>query len=476
MRPPAARPEQVDVLVAGGGLAGLRTAAALREAGLAGTVLLVGAEEGDPYDRTTLSTHLFTQEAPPLLSAGGLGDLDALGVPHRRAAVRSVRDLAGDDAAGDYTTGEDAAGSTPGTTPRPAVRTTTGPGAPAGARAEVTLDDGTVVRARVVVAATGARAVAAPWPGARTLRSAADATGLRAALAPGARLVVVGAGWIGAEVAGAAAAAGVRVTVVETADEPLGRAPRVLGRHVRGWFESAGVELLTGTGVSTVALTREAAGPADPAAASDAGPAEGPDAGPADPGERVVTLTDGREVRADVVLAALGAVPETDWLAGAAPLAPTGHVRVDALGRALDGPTWLWAVGDAAATVRPDGRTEPGAHWEGALHHPTALAAGVLGLDAPPPPASYVFSEMFGHDVAVLGDPTGPPTVERSDDAGITWLWTDDAGRLVGAATADHPRDVPPLRRALAGGGRPNLDAAVAADPSRRLRDAIARR
>ncbi|MGC5629380.1 FAD-dependent oxidoreductase [Georgenia sp. Z1344] len=413
----------VDVLVVGGGVAGLRTAAALREGGFDGSMLLVGAEDRAPYDRTTLSTHLLTQDAPPALADAGLGDLAALDVDHRLARVTSVSDL-----------GEEAA---------------------------ITLDDGAVMRARTVVAASGARAVDPPWPGARVLRSAADAAALREALAPGARLVVVGAGWIGAEVAGSAAAAGVDVTVVEAGAQPLGRAPGVLGAHVRAWFDAAGVGLVTGAAV------RDVTGSADDGAARSH-----PSVRPAG---RTVRLADGRELQADTVLAALGAAPETGWLSGVAELTGSGHVLVDATGRAIGGPAWLRAVGDVAATALPDGSVEPGAHWKGALHHPAAVAAGLLGLEPPPRPASYVFSEMFGHDVAVLGAPAGEPAVVRSDDAGTTWLWTDAAGRLTGAATADHPRDVPPLRRSLAGDARPMLDLEVAADPARRLRDAIAR-
>src|SRR5699024_950655 len=134
-----------------------------------------------------------------------------------------------------------------------------------------------------------------------------------------------------------------------------------------------------------------------------------------DDGGRVVTLADGREVGADVVLAALGARPETEWLPETVRRSVAGHVVVDGGGRAADGPGWLWAVGDAAA-IEDGADLVPGAHWEGALHHPAGVAASILGEQVPARPASYVFSEAFGHDVAVVGDPVGDPTIERADD------------------------------------------------------------
>ncbi|MGO1582042.1 MAG: FAD-dependent oxidoreductase [Actinomycetaceae bacterium] len=418
----------VDVLVVGAGVAGLRTVAALRARGHDGSIALVGAEAEAPYDRTTLSVDLFTRASPPDLAAEGLGDLDELGAqwwPGLRAAT-----IASDDD-----------GAVVELRPSGAV--------PAGSGSPVAAEDRpTRVRARRVVVATGARAVTPPWPATRTLRSAADAAHLRAAVGPGTRLVVVGAGWIGTELAGAAAAAGARVMVLEAAGQPLGHAPDVLAEHARPWFAEAGVELVTGAEVASV----------DAAAG----------------GGQVVTLAGGRELAADVVVAALGAVPETEWLGALTPRGPGGHVLVDAGGRS-QGPAWLWAVGDAAAIDAGD-VVVPGAHWESALRHPDAVAASVLGLPLPDLPAPYVFSEQLGHDLAIVGTPVGSPGVVRRDDAGTTWLWTDTNGRLVAGATADHPRDVPPLRRALAGGGRPELDPVVAADPTRRLRDAITRR
>ncbi|MGO1834587.1 MAG: FAD-dependent oxidoreductase, partial [Actinomycetaceae bacterium] len=163
------------------------------------------------------------------------------------------------------------------------------------------------VRAGRVVAASGARAVAPPWPGALTLRSAADRERLRAAIRPGARLVIVGAGWIGTEIASVAAAAGATVTVVEAGDRPLRSVPRALGERAREWFAESGVGLLTGTGVGSVS---------------------------GDDGDHVVTLTDGRTVGADVVLAALGTRPETDWLPENVRRTAAGHVVVDGGGRA----------------------------------------------------------------------------------------------------------------------------------------------
>jgi NADPH-dependent 2,4-dienoyl-CoA reductase/sulfur reductase-like enzyme len=404
----------VDALVVGGGIAGLRTAAELRAGGFAGSILLVGAETASPYDRTTLSVSaLDAGFAPPDLAEQGLGNLAELDVTWW-----------------------------PGSRAR---RATSSPDD--GADVEIVRPDSAVVTVRAgrVVAASGARAVSPPWPGVLTLRAAADRERLQDAIRPGARLVIVGAGWIGTEIASVAATAGATVTVVEAGDRPLQSVPRALGERAREWFGESGVELLTGVGVESVS---------------------GGD------GDHVVTLTDGRTVGADVVLAALGARPETDWLPETVRRTAAGHVVVDGGGRAAGGPQWLWAAGDAAA-IEDGADPVPGAHWEGALHHPAGVAASILGTEVPARPASYVFSEAFGHDIAVVGDPVGEPAIERDDDAGVTWLWTDSGGRLLAGATIDHPRDVPVLKRALDGGARPDVDLTAAADPAVRLRGVL---
>ena len=173
-----------EIVVAGAGLAATQTVAALRERGFDGRVVVLGAEQIAPYDRPPLSKHLLDRREPTWLTDEigvdllALADEVHLGTPARGLSLAS-------------------------------------------GRPEVLTADGSFASDALVVA-TGAHAVRPPgWEAALTLHTAADAQRLREALVPGARLVVIGAGWIGAEVAGVAAAAGVEVVVLEATGAPL---------------------------------------------------------------------------------------------------------------------------------------------------------------------------------------------------------------------------------------------------------------
>ncbi|MFC7406480.1 NAD(P)/FAD-dependent oxidoreductase [Georgenia alba] len=407
-----------SVLVLGAGLAGLRTVAELRARGFDGEVRVVGTEPVPPYDRPPLSKELFRRTEPAWLATDGLGDLtelaDDLLLGHRAVGLRADG---------------------------------------AGAEVDVAAPDGTgprTYRADVLVLAVGAHAVTPPgWHGVRTLHTAQDAAALRAALRPGRRLLVVGAGWIGAEVAGLAAARGCDVTVLEAAAVPLERqVGSVVGAQTVPWYAEAGVELRCSTPVRGVR-----------------------------PG--AVELVDGEVLAADVVLAATGVRPATHWLAGALPTTPTGAVPVDAAGRVTGGPPSVRAVGDCAEMTTPGLGTVPGGHWDAALTHPAALVAALVGDEVPPTPAPYVFSTQLGRDVALVGRPRDDLRVlYRGDPAGREWsaLVVDDSGpapRLVAGFTADRPRDVGPLRRLLAGGATPGLDPGAAADVGTPLKKAV---
>jgi NADPH-dependent 2,4-dienoyl-CoA reductase/sulfur reductase-like enzyme len=402
-----------DVLVVGAGLGATQTVAALRERGFGGRVVVLGAEGIAPYDRPPLSKHLLDRPTPTWLSDEVGADLLALA--DEVALDSPARGLMVDGAA---------------------VRVATDAG-------ERTAD--------AVVLATGAAAVRpAGWDGALTLHTAADAAALRSRLVPGARLVVVGAGWIGAEVAGVAAAAGVDVTVVEALDGPLAGALGRVGGLTRGWYEAAGVRLLTGTRAQEVR-------------------ADG------------VTLADGTPLRADAVLVAIGARPATAWLGDALPREPDGSLRVDEGYAVLGAPRTVRAVGDVA--LRRSARHDwvPGGHWDGALRGPGVLVADLLGgptdEGGPEDVAPYVFSTQLGHEVALLGRPGAASEVVLRGDphggAGWAALWfrpgTDEVEAVL---TVDRPRDVGAARRLFGGTTLPRLDRAVAADADRGLREA----
>ena len=432
-----------SVLVVGGGLAGAQTVAALRDASFDGHITLLGDEGLAPYDRPPLSKHLFDRTEPAWLVDELAVDVHALAdVVHLDRAARSLR-----------------------IEPR-GVRVDAG---------SSTLD------ADAVVLATGSRPVRPRgWGRALTLHTAEDGARLRALLTPGRRLVVVGAGWIGAEVAGVAAVAGVDVTVVEATTAPLASALGArVGDLTAGWYPAAGVRLVVGAEVSDVA----------------------------DDGVR---LADGRRLPADVVLAAVGARPDTGWLDGALPRDPDGSLRVDAGHGVVGAPGHVRAVGDVARRWSPRHGWVPGGHWDGALRGPAVAVRALLGRGAlaasstpgassaprassapgaaPDDPAPYVFSSQLGHELTLYGHQRpGDELVLRGDPGdgdgwGALWLAAPDVRggggdgrgrRLTALLAVDRPRDVAAARRLFAGPELPRVDPLIAADGGRQLREAV---
>lgn len=388
-------------MVVGAGLAGVRTAAELRARGYAGSLTVVAAEDVPPYDR------------PPLSKQVLLGETDT--VPLEPSWLSGV----------DVRAGVTASGLVPGS-----LRTSDG-----------ALDwDGLVL-------ATGAqpRRLAGSDGGAHVLRTVADAHRLRSALVPGARVVVVGAGWIGAEVATVAARRGCTVTVLEAGTTPLAATlGPVVGSRTTGWYAAAGVELRTGAAVSKV-------------------------------DSRGVGLAGSGRVDADVVVEAVGVRPELGWLAGSGvELDPaSGGVLVDEACRStLAG---VLAVGDCAARWSPRiERRVRAEHWDDALRAPAVAAATLLGSPGAYDPVPYVWSEQFGRHVQWVGWRSDDRPVlwrgDPDDPAGWAAAWLDRDDRLVGLLAVDRPRDIGQARR-LIDAGRP-VDAGRLADPARPVRDA----
>jgi 3-phenylpropionate/trans-cinnamate dioxygenase ferredoxin reductase component len=400
-----------SVVVVGAGLGGAGTVTALRDQGFTGRITVLGAEAEEPYDRPPLSKELLTRTTPARLA-------DEIGT--RLHAADDVR--LGTGASGLHLGGA-----------APVVVTT----------------DDDALAADAVVLATGAHAVLPPgWTGALTLHTAADAARLRAVLAPGRRLVVVGAGWIGAEVAGVAAAAGVDVTVVEAAPSPLAAAlgPRV-GAWTAPWYAAAGVRLLTNATVATV-------------------------------GAGEVTLADGAVLPADVVLVAVGARPASAWFGDTLPREPDGSLAVDEAYRVLavpDAPAV--ALGDLARRRSARHGWVPGGHWDGALKAPAIAVRRLLGGPAQPGDdlAPYVFSTQLGHDLALYGAPgADDDVVVRGDvEDAFTALWFAPGSHvLTGVLAVDRPRDVAAARKLFSGPALPVLDRDAATDPVRPLRAA----
>lgn len=404
-----------SVVVVGAGLAAAAAIVALRSEGFEGRLTVLGDEGLPPYDRPPLSKQLFSRPEPVWLA-------EDLGLPLAADDVRLAEPATGFELRGD------------------GVRVITGAGS---------------VVADAAVLATGARAVLpAALRGATVLRTAADAAALRPRLRAGARLVVVGAGWIGAELAGVAAAAGVEVTVVEAARAPLAAAlgPAV-GALTAPWYAAAGVRLIT-----------------------DAQVVEASDDG--------VLLSTGERLDADVVVAAVGARPASGWLGDALPVAPDGSVEVDEACR-VPGRPHVVAVGDLARRRSPRHGWVAGGHWDGALRGPATAARALLGLPVSGPEhdvAPYVFSTQLGHDLGLVGVPGPTDDVVLRGDAGtgashspggfgVGWLrpGTDE---LTAVLAVDRPRDVSAARRLFTGEALPRVDRSVLADPTAPLKTA----
>ncbi|MEU2456782.1 FAD-dependent oxidoreductase [Streptomyces sp. NPDC012473] len=401
---PAARERPRDVVIVGAGMAGVQTAVALREQGFTGPVTLIGAEPHQPYDRPPLSKAVLLGKAED--SAFDV-DFEALDI-----TLRLGLDVTG-------------------------LR--------AGAH-ELDTAEGPVAYDTLVLA-TGAEPVGLPGsegvPGAHLLRTLDDAARLRPVLERQHDVVVVGAGWIGAEFATAARAAGCAVTVVEAADRPLaGTMPAEVAAPMADWYAESGAELLTGARVARVE-------------------------------EGAVHLADGRVIPAGAVVVGIGARPATGWLAGSGiVLGPDGSVTTDcSLRTSLPD---VRAVGDCASF--PSARYGERLlvhHWDNALQGPRTVAAALAGgAETAYDPVPYFWSEQFGRFVQYAGHHTGADTLLwRGDAADPAWTvcWLRQ-GVLVAVLAVSRPRDLAQGRRLVEAGAR--IDPARAADSSVPLKSA----
>ncbi|MFD8739675.1 NAD(P)/FAD-dependent oxidoreductase [Streptomyces sp. NPDC059618] len=394
------------VVVVGAGMAGVQTAVALREQGFTGTVTLIGAEPHQPYDR------------PPLSKAVLLGKSEG-----------SAFDVDFESLDIDLRLGSEALGVRPG-------------------EHELDTDAGPVPY-DVLVVATGAEPIRLPGaegvPGVHLLRTLDDADRLRPVLARQHDIVVVGAGWIGAEFATAAREAGCAVTVVEAADRPLaGALPAEVAAPMARWYADSGASLRTGARVERV-----------------------------EPG--AVVLDDGSRVPADAVVVGIGARPATAWTAGSG-IELGAHREIVADDHLRTSVPDVYAVGDCASF--PSGRYEERLlvhHWDNALQGPRTVALNIVGeTPAAYDPVPYFWSEQFGRFVQYVGHHTPADTlVWRGDPSGASWsvCWLRGT-RLVALLAVGRPRDLAQGRRLIEAGAA--MDPELLADPARPLKGATA--
>ena len=379
------------IAVVGGSLAGLSAIRALRRQGFDGQVLVIGAEPHRPYDRPPLSKEFL---------AGSAGE----------------RDIALE--ADDEGLGAEWRFGVRATALRPGSR-------------RIELSDGGSVEVDGIVLATGAVPRLLPGmedrAGTHVLRTLDDARALRRDLRPGARLVVVGAGFIGAEVAATARGLGLDVTVVEAAPAPLAGplGPR-MGAIVSSLHADHGVRLLCGVGVAGLTGNGRVDG---------------------------VALADGRTLPADVVLVGVGARPNVGWLAGSG-LDVSDGVRCDAFG-ATDLPNVV-AVGDCATWYDPAlGRHHRVEHWSGAQERAavavaTLLSGGTETRIARPP---YFWSDQYDVRIQLTGHPHGYDSVvveEGSADARDFLAVYRRQGEPVAVLALNHAKSFMRWRKQLA--------------------------
>lgn len=381
--------------IVGAGLAGLRAAEAVRADGWEGDIVLIGAEDHPPYDRPPLSKTFLSP-----------GPLDV--VRPFRSGVQLREELGVEVMLGRRVEAVDAE------------------------RRELQLSDGQQISYDSMVVATGADAIRLPGQdaleGVTTLRTERDAARVRRGLDSGARVVVVGAGFIGSEVASAARKRDLPVTVIDSEPVPLRRSvgPDV-GVMCAQLHVDAGVDLRTGIGVERFE--------------SEYGTVSG------------VALTDGTTVAADLVVVGVGARPVTHWLRSAGvELHDDGGVLCGAdLAASVPG---IWAAGDVAHAPYDvfDGDLMRVEHWTNAADQGAIAGRNAVGARVAPEQVSgipYFWSDWHGHRIQFVGSPRADQVQVVGDPGPGAFVLYRRADRLVGALSIDRGGDIMKLRKRI---------------------------
>lgn len=348
------------VVVVGAGLGGIRVAENLRNNGFTDPITLIGAEDHPPYDR------------PPLSKSVLLGKDDRVDL--KPAEFYSEKDI-------NLRLGDPVASVTPESK-------------------TVTLASGATVDYDHLVLATGLDP--RPFPGltervtgVHVLRTYDDAVALRSEIDAASSAVVIGAGFIGCEVAASLSARGLKVALVEPAPTPLAAAlGQEIGALVARLHTEAGIDLRTGIGVAEIVS--------------------------ADGRVTSVRLDDGAELPADIVVVGIGSTPVTDFLDGSGiELAAREHgggIACDATGHTSA--ENVYALGDVANWRDDDNRPLRVEHWNHTVEQASVVAHEIAGGDAVTMSVSYFWSDQFDLKIQVLGSPRPDDTVHIVSDDG----------------------------------------------------------
>jgi NADPH-dependent 2,4-dienoyl-CoA reductase/sulfur reductase-like enzyme len=379
----------MSVVIVGGSVAGISTARALRDHGYGGAVTVLEAEHRPPYDKPPLSKEMLRAPCPQPVPLLTPNELVTLDI--------------------DLRLGVTATGLEPA---RKVVRTTSGE-----------------VGYSTLVVATGSRprtlSGAEVLTGVYTLRCADDAVALHAELPTARHLVIIGGGFIGSEIASAATQHTCRITIIEAQRAPLCHVLGAeVGTQIADLHRSQEVEVFSGHQVHRfIGDTR----------------IEG------------VVMADGTELRADLVVVGVGALPATDWLRDSGLPLANGIICDENL--RVEGYLDLYAVGDAACRHHPlyaePLRIE---HWTNAGEHGRIAAATITGGTPPTPQLPYVWTDLYGRRLQIVGRPAlGRVAAQFGSmaDGAYVAIYADESGVAVGAFVADHPRSLMACRRAI---------------------------
>lgn len=378
-------------VIVGSSVGGVRAAQALRSEGFEGSVILIGEETHLPYDKPPLSKAFLSGKSQ-------LSDLSLLTAEEAREAnielmlghaARTV-DLQAND---------------------------------------VFLDDGTTVPFDDLIIATGARARPSPWgqrPGIHVLRTLSDSEDLARDLVPGNRLVIIGAGFIGAEVASTAHALGLSVTLVDPLPVPMARIlNETVGKVFTEMHTQRGITTKFGQGVTGINGER---------------------------GAFSVELSDGESLEADAVLVGIGAIPNAEWLEDSGLEIDNGIV-CDSYSRAVGFPN-VHVVGDVARWLHAGHqelvRVE---HWTNAVDQAYCVARNIVNPDDlhTYTPVEYVWSDQHDWKIQIIGrigtddfHVIGDPANSR-----FAVVYSHDKETLTGALVVNWPRALIDCRRSV---------------------------